>query len=332
MAFHKNLTGSDIHVPYAFSYANSSARTSALGITSLDVGKFARQTDDNSIWMLTNHSPLTWSQVNAAAGGVSDGDKGDITVTSSGATWTIDAQSVTYPKIQNVTATDKILGRVSAGAGTVEEIDCTSAGRALLDDADATAQRVTLGLGNVDNTSDASKPVSTLQASADAAVQAYAIQRANHTGTQSAATITGLAAIATSGSGSDITSGTVGAARLGSGTANSSTYLRGDGTWATPSTGGISDGDKGDITVSGSGATWTIDNQAVTYAKIQNVATNRLLGRATAGAGVAEEVTLGSNLVFSGTQLNTSGLQKTITSGTAAPSGGSDGDIYLQYV
>ena len=95
--------------------------------------------------------------------------------------------------------------------------------------------------------------------------------------------------------------------------------------------GGISDGDKGDITVSGSGTVWTIDNTAVTYAKIQNVTTNRLLGRATAGAGSAEELSLGSNLVFTGTQLNTTGLQKTITSGTAAPSNGNDGDIYLQY-
>lgn len=46
-----------------------------------------------------------------------------------------------------------------------------------------------VGLGNVDNTSDANKPVSTAQAAADAAVQAFAIQRGNHTGTQTASTI-----------------------------------------------------------------------------------------------------------------------------------------------
>ena len=48
-----------------------------------------------------------------------------------------------------VSATDKLLGRSSAGAGSVEEISCTAAGRALLDDADASAQRTTLGLGSI---------------------------------------------------------------------------------------------------------------------------------------------------------------------------------------
>lgn len=45
------------------------------------------------------------------------------------------------------TATDKIAGRSTAGAGLGEEISCTAAGRALIDDAAASDQRTTLGLG-----------------------------------------------------------------------------------------------------------------------------------------------------------------------------------------
>lgn len=67
------------------------------------------------------------------------------------------------------------------------------------------------------------------------------------------------------------------------------------------SLGSIPDGDKGDITTSSSGATWTIDNTAVTYAKIQNVsATSRILGRKTASAGSTEECTLSEVLDFVG--------------------------------
>jgi hypothetical protein len=64
-------------------------------------------------------------------------------------TTALDNSAVTYAKIQNVSATDKLLGRSSAGAGVVEEISLTAAGRALLDDADAAAQRTTLGLGTI---------------------------------------------------------------------------------------------------------------------------------------------------------------------------------------
>jgi hypothetical protein len=61
----------------------------------------------------------------------------------------ISSAAVTYDKIQNVSATDRLLGRSTAGAGSVEEIACTAAGRALLDDADAATQRATLGLGTI---------------------------------------------------------------------------------------------------------------------------------------------------------------------------------------
>jgi hypothetical protein len=54
---------------------------------------------------------------------------------------------VTYAKMQDVSATDKVLGRSTAGSGDAEEIACTAAGRALLDDANAAAQLVTLGIG-----------------------------------------------------------------------------------------------------------------------------------------------------------------------------------------
>ena len=87
-----------------------------------------------------------WDTDETGSGGVEDGDKGDITVSDTGATWTIDADAVTYAKIQDVSASDRILGRATADAGVIEEITCTAAGRAILDDANAAAQLVTLGL------------------------------------------------------------------------------------------------------------------------------------------------------------------------------------------
>jgi hypothetical protein len=89
---------------------------------------------------------------------------------------------------------------------------------------------------------------------------------------------------------------------------------------ALASGGSISDGDKGDITVSSSGTVWTVDNDAISYAKLQNVsATSRLLGRASTGAGDVEEITIGSGLSLSGTTLSATG------------GGGGGGDLTTLY-
>ena len=175
-----------------------------------DLTKLAIAGGSNGQVLSTNGSSvLSW--ITSSGGGVSDGDKGDITVSASGATWTIDNDSVTYAKIQNVSAASKLLGRGDSGSGDTQEI--------------------TLGTG---------------------------------------LTMTGT---------------------------------------TLASSGGVSDGDKGDITVSSSGATWTVDNDAITYAKIQNVsAVSKLLGRGSAsGAGDMQEITLGSGLAMTGTTLSASG-------------------------
>lgn len=63
-------------------------------------------------------------------------------------------------------------------------------------------------------------------------------------------------------------------------------------TWTAVSAGSaLTDGDKGDITVSSAGAAWAIDAGAVTLAKMADVATSRIIGRVTAGAGVPEALT-----------------------------------------
>lgn len=144
-----------------------------------------------------------------ATGGVTDGDKTDITVSSSGAVWTIDNDVVTNAKAADM-AQATIKGR-AVGAGTGDPTDLTRAqATAVMDQFTTTLQGVVPGSGG--------------------------------------------------------------------GTLN---FLRADGTWAAPSIGGLVDGDKGDITVSASGATWTIDPDAVTNAQLANADPLSVIGNST---------------------------------------------------
>ena len=152
-----------------------------------------------------------------------DGTSGQVLSTNGAGTVTwasssVADGSVTYAKIQNVSATDKILGRSSAGAGVVQEITCTAAARALLDDASAADMRATLGFS-------------------EATSGAFGLDWLTTVDLASART------------------------KLApTGTPSATTYLRGDGQWATPAGGGgsVTDGDYGEITVTG--GVWTLDN------------------------------------------------------------------------
>lgn len=64
--------------------------------------------------------------------------------------------------------------------------------------------------------------------------------------------------------------------------------------------GGLTDGDKGDITVSSSGAVWIIDPDAVTFNKMQDIATDKLMGRDSPSTGTIEALDVGGGIEFTG--------------------------------
>jgi len=57
---HKDLEILEIHRVQCLEYANSTLREGATGLDADDIGRVARQTDDETYWVLTDNSPVTW--------------------------------------------------------------------------------------------------------------------------------------------------------------------------------------------------------------------------------------------------------------------------------
>jgi hypothetical protein len=229
-----------------------------------------------------------------SSGGVADGDKGDITVSASGATWTIDPASVTYAKMQDVSAISTLLGRGDSGVGSAQEITLGT---------NLSMAGTTLNASGGGSVADGDKGDITVSGTGTVwTVDAAAITDAKLRNSL-AGSVIGRSDMAAAGVPADIQ-----ATRFG----GASVLIYDDDAEVVRWAGCALDEvliSNGSWMVSSTVGTATLAANGVTYAKMQDVsAVSKLLGRGSAaGVGDPQEITLGTNLSMAGTTLNAAG-------------------------
>jgi hypothetical protein len=227
---------------------------------------------------------MTGTQLSAAA--VTNGSKGDITVSTSGAdqTWSINSGVVTYAKLQTV-PTGTLLGRYSTtpNPGSVQGITLATSltlnsSTGVLGIAANAITATELANNAVDADAIASGVVNNDKIAANAAIALSKIQTVtNQTLLGRSAAANGVPMEISMGSGLLLSNGSLSAHNIA------------------------------DSQISG--------GAAISLSKLQSIASGVILGRATTGSGTTEQLSLGSNLHLSGTTLNAAAGRNAIING-----------------